>query len=826
MMTAPGESAHTAQSQQELARQVSKGFGVLNGFDATEVDRSLRERLKIDQRPMEKYTVDRVLKTNDEAVYIDPYQFNGGVIYDAKEKLPLKKLDPEFRKNVDCPLSDNELLTIRQIFTMWTGLPAEGISPDGKEYRDWTYEEMMNEMTLVRAFFRNELNRTFGLSGVLAEINQTMFMEELANFEEDDLMCYVSALHIDLSKLIDIQAQIDEQYSIYSKTDGVTPADLDERQDENLKIYLREMRAIILQFRIDLMDRLRLWRWREEVLLGRISDSLDVYPGVEIIYSYETAEELLSDGIENYYLRVGGIKRETLYDKYTYVDLYHMAGVLAIGYNREVKFTTDMQDEDLIDMIMTLLDEIRLDPRHILTPLGVQVIYNHEKGEVVFNLCNFPAVDTEALFLACSHAGIETVKETVYQLEEEDIPDVDEKGKEEGASSTERPWVVRRDEKPEYVLVEELACQYLSPQFFSGIETHRNYLSVLASFRTLSGASVLNAEESDIIFYGIGDGLSNYRVYTPRELADIFNSTKTFYDPYSIRKHPTNPLKWSSFSIPSIKRLMSIVIPRLKIKSKDHGKVGQDASNSDDLQEMRIAKRADLTFLEDVIMKNLHVLEREDPLTLDIYLKPKAMQRRLINELKGALDGPGGMGDPNVEKLDNPEETVDAGIRFDLASFFAYLFNLGVQFSDWDTLMTGIDETAIQVARDWEPDWKMVDPQTTMYLTDKIFTMLAVDTEKYINVSDPVTGDSYSRHIRNLRLVKYYLGAYRIDWDDELSTIGGHLTRMLEANKTSYYHMLKTSGNWLMATANYYSIAILGAPLASQDLQFNEELEQ
>ena len=136
--------------------------------------------------------------------------------------------------------------------------------------------------------------------------------------------------------------------------------------------------------------------------------------------------------------------------------------------------------------------------------------------------------------------------------------------------------------------------------------------------------------------------------------------------------------------------------------------------------------------------------------------------------------------------------------------------------------MTGISENAIDVAIDNDPTWKMIDPHSTIYLTDKIFNMLVIDVEKYINIDHPVSGEDYSLHIKNLRLVKHYLGSYRIDWDDELSTIGGHLNRMIDANRISYYQMLKTSGNWLMATANYYSSAILGISLASPSQQLVE----
>lgn len=700
----------------------------------------------------------------DVGTHIDSSNFQARLIAMSKKELKNKEGDSEFQRNVNCPLTDNELLSAELIFTAWTGIDPYGISPDETEYRKWTFDEMINELNKVKSFLGQELNRTLGLSGVMAKINEAMFMNELDRFTEDELMGYAVMFHMDLSRLQDTQESLANYYAAYMSTETTTVADLERRQIENEIVFLNELKSIIIDFKVWMIERLRLWRWREEVYLGRVGDALATYPGIEVKHSFESTTELLSVNMSNYFLRGGEVKRETLMDRYKFFDLYHMAGMLSSGVSRDVTFDTNMKFEDLADLIIALMDDMELEPRHVVTPLGVQVIHNQEKGEVLYNLYRNQSYDSETLYLACTHAGIQINKETEVELEDETV-------------------FVRRQNKPQYVLAEELASQYLSPQFYTGIEAHREWTSALSTFTTLSGDRVVMGEDGDYLFFGVGDGVSVYRVYRPSELAEVFSATDRFIDPYSFFRHEDMPQKWSSFSIQSIHRLTRVVLPQLRAKSKT-------------------SRRRDIDFLEETIFKNLNIMDGDvnfdpnDP-TVGEMIKPRRVQDRIIKKLTRDLES----------------------IRGPLMEFLVALWNTGVQFSDWWTKMIKIDENTIASAIVSDPTWKHIDPETTVNLTEKITKMLVIDIEKYINVMS-LKGERYGRMIKSLRLIKFYHGAYRIDWDDELSTIEGHLYRMVQANNMSYYQHLRTSGNWLMATANFYSVKIFGQVFGDISISF------
>lgn len=766
-----------------------------------------------------------------------------------------------FLENTQCGLTDNEKISFINIFTVWTGI----------EYDDHTEKEIVNELNNVRAFFKNDLTKLLDLKGVLAEINEVLFMEELDRFTEQELMAYAIMFHIDLQPLDDMREVLEVKYGDIAARDGVKNDELLRTSETNLKIYLKTLKSVILEYRVWMIDRIRYWRWIEEVLLGRVSSNLTGfttplidYPGVPIFNKFRSSSEILSRGISNYYLRVGEAKRENLVEKFKFFDLYHLAGVLALGYSNDVKFTTNTGYDDLADMVISMLDKIKPDPRHLLTPLAIFTIYNVELGEVVCNLYRYQEYDDEILNLACSHAGIPTIRNTI-------VDDPDTETYYDGIPST----YIRRDPKPQYVLVEELISQYLSPQFYSGIEQHRDYMGAITSFKTLSGDRILNAEESDIIFYGIGDGMSSYRIYTPRELAEVFIGTKEFIDPYSIKENPLYPDTWTRFSLQSIQRLLRIVIPRLRHKSKhpegikeiqqtsnvvnlvkrvnlieplenlpetneeraideeekkeeaiirevDKVDIGETDTNRSDVNSGDVGvdegrDRGDLGDLENIIMINMSRLDTNDPETIDEYIKPRGKQERIINEMKRSLEE----------------------IRSPLSAFLAYIFTMGMQFSDWADSMIQIDDIAIDAAITDDYTWKYFDPESTSNLNEKIFRMLTTEYEKYVHVigeTSPYTNMSpydkmdltvgemsdyeearridlnmvstkdFTDHVKSLRLVKYYNGAYRIDWNDELATVNGHIYRMIKANNLSYYQHLTASGNWLMSTANYYSV--------------------
>ncbi|MBA3756333.1 MAG: hypothetical protein H0X02_08955 [Nitrosomonas sp.] len=749
--------------------------------------------------------------------YVDPYVFSSTVTAESREQLKTRQQDPAYKANTECPLTDDELLDLTLIFTLWTGIDIEGITPDGREYRAWTYEEIMNELNDVRAFMKNELNTTFGLSGVMAQINECMFMSELDKFNEDQLAGYAALFHLDLSLLDELQTALSETFVIANAKKSNTnsnrnnESDLEERQENNRKTYVTQLQSLILQFKIDLMDRLRLWRWREEVIVGQISTDLDVYPGTPVTNYFETTGEIFENGIDSYMLRIGEVKRETLMNHFNFVELYHLAGMLATYYPREVAFHTGMLYDDLADMVVEMVETIDFDQRQLLSPIDFYTIHNSEKSEVQYKFYNkevYP--DTEALVVAAGHAGVEIYRDTeVLESTNPDASVIDE---------LDRDLVVtlRHDKKPDYVLAEEVISQYVSPQFFSGIEAHRHYQGAITSLRTMSGIIVEQLGDVDFIFYGVGDGISQYRVYTVKELTDVFNANQDFFDPYSLREHPLLPQRWSRFSVPSINRLMRLVLPAM-VERIQSSSVGADKKRQA-LQDLNVTieKTFEAKSAQNLRLQSLKSIE---DVTMRDYIQPRVQQARIINRLKADLEE----------------------IRSDFAQFLVYLFNTGMQFSDWSTEMTQITQNAIQVALEEDPSWKHIDPETTSNLNEKIFRMLTMDFEKYSHIivkrlrrdgqSNPNTGDEndlvtenedYDYLLRDLRIVKHYRGAYRLEWDDELATTEGHFFRMRKANDLSYYQHLKTSGNWLMATAQYYSIEILGVALSSEEMQLTE----
>lgn len=719
---------------------------------------------------------------------VDPYFFSSTVTAESRETIKTQHLqnDPTFKQNTECPLTDDELLNLTLIFTLWTGIDIEGVTPDGREYRAWTYQEVMHELNDVRAFMKNELNTTFGLTGIMADINECMFMGELDKFNEDQLAGYAALFHLDLSSL-------DELQTVLSENILTTPGeDVEDRQEANRKAYVHQLQSIILQFKIDLMDRLRLWRWREEVIVGQVESALDVYPGVPVTNYFETVGEIHKNGIDSYVLRIGNVKRETLMDRFKFVELYHLAGMLATYYPREVAFHTGMLYDDLADMVVEMVEKIDFDQRQMVSPIGFYTVHNSEKLEVQYKFHNKEVyLDTEALLVAAGHAGVDIYRDTEV-MESTNLDDsvIDELDRD-------LIMTIRHDKKPDYVLAEEVISQYVSPQFFSGIEAHRNYQGAITSFRTMSGIIVEQLGDLDFLFYGVGDGVSQYRVYTPKELTDVFSANQEFFDPYSLRENPSVPQRWSRFSVQSINRLLRLVLPAMtdRIQSSSLGAEKKRQALHD------LAVTIELTFESRAAqLLRLGTLKSVEDVTVRDFIQPRLQQARILNRLKS-----------DVEE-----------IRSDFAQFLVYLFNTGMQFSDWSTEMTSISQNAIQVAMDSDPDWKHIDPETTSNLNEKIFRMLTMDFEKYSHIM--VDKEDYGYLLRELRMVKHYKGAYRLDWDDELATIEGHFFRMRKANDLSYYPHLKASGNWLMATAQYYSIEVLGIALSDEQMQLTDTM--
>lgn len=1001
----------------------------------------------------------------DAGDYVDIYDPLAKFALDSKRKLKTRKNDPEFIQNTQCETTDDDFMVLVSVYSAWTGMYTEMTTPDGKEYKQLTPDEMLKELGLVRNFILNDLNKTLGLKGVLAEINGCMFVQELNEFSEPELMAYIMLFHINLEPLDYIQTSIGHSYISMMNNPEATEEELEVARQTNETIYLDTLKATILDFKMWMLERLRLWRWREEVLFDRVGEYLDEFPGISHFLDFEPAIELIESGIRTFYLRAGEVKREILMEQYHYFDLYHMAGVLSRAVKKEIAFDTKMEFEDLADVIIMLLEDGKIDPRHVITPLGVRVVYNIEDGEKIYNFHKNQIFDDHNLPLACTYAGVELSVKTMVEIELDDAVDVEpvpipvnienegkkeqemEKGKEKNkgqenkghekslselrlialreaksndrseerllalekirdlrstmtkvqltsimeskirsdievkrivaqtepvnaqmiseklnmlmspfpqlgqspsaspqsssssqnigtplslrappnslvlsppiaptpfnsattplsppiaptpfnsattplsplaslnlptgpiftpttgpiftptASSTlqtkanetgsdsddEIPTTMIKEvsRKEPYILAEELISQYLSPQFYTGIEYHRHYFGALRKRKTASGKDIIAGEDGDFLFYGVGDGFSLYLPYTPSELAEVFNATGQFVDPFSFRSNPENPVYWSKFSLQSIRRLIKAVLPQLKNKAKANVKSISMTPILSPGAPPDKPKRTDIERLEQAIFdifSEINFPTRQpsppgSPRSLFRESDPRRVQEKLVRELKKSVEddlinmvnndrtntikspiksnnGENETPEGEMKLINTKLKTIlnRTNVRTHLSGFFSFLYTLGVRLCDWDEIVE-IDYSSIQEILEMNPFWRDVDPETTSGLTSNLFDLLTRDINKYLDAV--INSTDYGKLLRSLRLVKFYNGAYRIDWNDELATLGGHISRMIEASNLSYYKYLKTSGSWFMATANYYSVVIFDQSIG--DIEF------
>lgn len=676
------------------------------------------------------------IATWSDAYFVEKGSFNSNFVSSISGKQPMQPISKSFMESIvrpgkksivedeKCPLGMDEKMILIAVFSTWTSI----------KYNDHSEAEILDQMAKVKKFISEDLVKILNLDGPMAEITGAMHMDELDEFIEIDLMNYVNLFHIDVGSLNDLQDKMDEDFAKISKEESQEV--LQEISERNEQQLMSNLKMLIMQFKIDCLERLRIWRWREEVLLGHAVKNFVNFPGVFSIHDAEKehAYTILENGIEYYYLRVGEAKRELLVEKYTYFDLFHMASILGSAHPRDVVLTTGITIEDVADMILLLLEDLGADPRHLLTPLGIRIIVNKEADEVSYNFRK--ELDTETLALACSQMGVDA-------------------------------------HKPTNVLIEELSTQYVLPHFYSGIEQHRNWEAAIGSKTLVSMKSVFTVEDHGLIFYGTGNGTSKYRVYTPTDLITSFESG-VFLDPWSMKNNADNPLLWRTFSDQNIDRLLKHVIPAVHRRSK--------------------RLRPDLDRLISVIVANFESRENNITPSQGVYVNQVDRQKIVLGKIKMA------MRDPKS--------------RSQIGTFLSYFFNTGIYFSEWDRYMLNINNRSIEAAIINNPLWKRVHPEWTSNLNGKVFDMLTMHYEKYLDFD---AGD----YIRELKLVKLYNDEYKMDFNSEESSIEGYMITMRRLNGISMFESIRTFGNWMMVTADYYHEILFGVKIVDTEISIS-----
>tara|TARA_R110002072_G_scaffold45565_5_gene126842 strand:- start:28582 stop:30633 length:2052 start_codon:yes stop_codon:yes gene_type:complete len=633
----------------------------------------------------------------------------------------------------DFPEDESTYTQFSNAFRYICGIDAEESNPYTDE--PWTEDEMVLAMNETRAFLKTDLVNILNLVGVAADIMAALFYVELEEFSVEEMEAFCKLFQLDI------------------ELDGSAP------EEENRQI----VSDLIIEFKYWMLDRLRMWKWREEVLFNRAGSEFRFYPGLEII-DFETASDILEEGPTTYYSRVGSTTREWLITNFNYFDLAHMAGVLGLGTLTPLVLTTHTNKTIISDIILRMLDELSdIDSRAFLTPLGPVLSINREESEVPYNFNVMNPINNDIdlkkseLYPVANSYGISLKVCGLGLYDDTGIKEEDDLNL----------------EKPVFAVAEELMEQYMSKQFFTGVEYTRDHFVAAENMKTLSGNSIQDFEKGQVLFYGVGDGLSTYFVYELKELEAIFRETQDYFDPASIARNPENIRKWKRFSPSCIRRLRNVILPRLR----------------------PMLRKQEPEWYRILVDLEMTILNIEEDKAIRIQNEPsfgKSYQLEIINTIRHHVNE-------------------DPMVRDGVADFVCFLFNLGSQFSDWDENFAEISPdklTEIQMQTlDRKGEWHYLDPRQSTDLQDKIVMMLTFEVEKYINVK--TKAGNLGPYLRRLALIKFYDDRYCTEYEDELNTLDNRFRLMVNATSLGYLDFIRTTGNWLMATSTFYQRMLL-----------------
>jgi len=282
--------------------------------------------------------------------------------------------------------------------------------------------------------------------------------------------------------------------------------------------------------------------------------------------------------------------------------------------------------DDLISFVIYYAGYLEMDVRTYLTPLGPEINVVTEPYSSLTVVHDDIHLHYSDLLEVCSEAGIVT----------------------HVASSLDRSAsAFATFPKPEEVLWEEFVVGQFSPNFASNPGQHRGFFEAAANAYLTDGTRIEDISEHDmeaeILYYGRRDGNSKMRIYTIKELADVFNDLADFYEHNSVRQNPANPLLWTRFSITSIRYLMRSILPHYP----------------------KSFYRSMLTeVIQSILSRLTGGVESSGTLSSTIQTESK-MQLDILGRLKNSN---------NMEKEQ-------------ISDFFRKMYNAGVQFDDfWDEI--------------------------------------------------------------------------------------------------------------------------------------------
>ena len=462
------------------------------------------------------------------------------------------------------------------------------------DYIDQKVEDMIIEIEWVKTFLLQQ-SYLYNFKGVLKEIHSSILAIELDRFSKAELKAYAKMMGIELTHVKSMTL----------------------------------LKNIIITSKYRHLEILRKHSFIETALMSDYDQKMYEFGGTLNFFPNPNYDDIENNGISHYYPTIGELTIEKLVDRYDYYELFHMvANTANMQEERNFVLRVGMTKKEMAAYIMFLLEYLSADPRNVLTLLNARVIHNFDDGDSDYSLSTYNLPSVTGLLHAASQFGVKLTQE-------DDIT-----------------------AKPLYIVKEEFAKVVLNPSFYMTIEYHRDPLSACSHSKTIDGFFVDELDYGQGVYYGIGDGKSQYHAFTYEELWRTFKKHKKFYDPITLKE---NKKEWETFNLCAIRRLRYIMLDRIKGEnrfSKFHKK------------------------LKDVIDE---ILDIENPLEKEFEKDLKLLQ--IENEL-----------------------SIQKGITKGISYTISLMYNVGSILSDWDQFVVklGPEELRNKPLADWyEPYWQL-----------------------------------------------------------------------------------------------------------------------
>lgn len=330
--------------------------------------------------------------------------------------------------------------------------------------------------------------RILGLANDLFTIHSTFGINELMKFTIEDLKAYCDIFGINIDKI-------------------------------NSKIIIA---TIISQEKIRFLELERYHSYIEKILF---SNREQRYFNIDLNLSYyeiPSVEQIINDGFERLYFRIGDLSIESMCRIYEKFELILILTHLLLSSKKFFVLCTNQSKEDICAMILSIIDSMKYDIRGVLTTNRIWSIHKLEEDEIDIVLNDF-------------------LKPNIISIKE---------------SLSQQGYSIHKGMTDEEIYLELCMHVLYYPNFTTDVESNRLPIEACNQSYTVSGTPLLIGD-SNLIYYGNRTGNEKYYAYTINELYQTFKKYKYFYDPYTIENEEPK-----TFIPSSILRLKNFILPK------------------------------------------------------------------------------------------------------------------------------------------------------------------------------------------------------------------------------------------------------------------------